>query len=292
MAVERIEEPAPAKVNLALHVTGLRADGYHLLETLVTFTEAGDRLWLEAAPEDRFTLSGPFAPALHAAGGHGGNLVLKARDLLRAWLRAQRRPAPPVHIHLDKQLPVSSGIGGGSADAAASLRGLARLWQAAIPEAALRAIALSLGADVPMCLVSRPLVARGIGEEITPLALPALQILLVNPMVPVSTPAIFRRLATKANPPLPADIETLADNPLSRLGPLRNDLQHPAEMLEPDITGVLAALQETGAALVRMSGSGATCFGLHADSAAMQAASADIKARHPGWFISPTRTLP
>ena len=152
-----LTEPAPAKINLALHVTGRRADGYHLLDSLVTFTRFGDRIGLAPAGKDAFSLSGAFAPALSAASADGDNLVLQARDRLRAALIAQGRAAPPVHIHLEKNMPVASGIGGGSADAAAALRALARLWDAGGID--LSAIGLGLGADVPMCLASTPLVA-------------------------------------------------------------------------------------------------------------------------------------
>ncbi|MGH6808456.1 MAG: 4-(cytidine 5'-diphospho)-2-C-methyl-D-erythritol kinase, partial [Ensifer adhaerens] len=142
---------APAKINLALHVVGQRADGHHLLESLVTFADRGDRIGLSASDEDRFTLSGPFATALPMTGtDQDGNLVLKARDLLRQALASQGIDTPPVHIHLEKNLPVASGIGGGSADAAATLRGLLDLWRTSIEPGSLAALALKLGADVPM----------------------------------------------------------------------------------------------------------------------------------------------
>ncbi len=283
-----IREQAHAKINLALHVTGQRADGYHLLDTLVTFTEAGDSLTFRPASRDRFTLSGRFAPALEGADG-ADNLVLRARDGLRALLG---EVAGPVHIHLEKNLPVSSGIGGGSADAAASLRGLMRLWDARPLAEALDRLALTLGADVPMCLVSRPLIARGIGEEIERIALPRLCLLLVNPLKPVSTPAIFRRLTTKDNPPLPAERALLQADPLGFLTGLRNDLQPPAEEIEPAIPLVIAALRTSGARLVRMSGSGATCFGLFDDRDTLQAAAAGLRKAHPDWFVAETESLP
>ncbi len=160
---------APAKINLALHVVGQRADGHHLLESLVTFADRGDRIGLTPSEQDRFTLSGPFAAELSTTGDdQDGNLVLKARDLLRQALASQGVDTGPVHIHLEKNLPIASGIGGGSADAAATLRGLLDLWKTGIEPALLAALALKLGADVPMCLDGRSLIASGIGEEITP----------------------------------------------------------------------------------------------------------------------------
>jgi 4-diphosphocytidyl-2C-methyl-D-erythritol kinase len=192
-ATETIEA-APAKINLALHVTGQRADGYHLLETLVAFAEAGDVIRIREADADSFSISGPFGDLLRAGDG-GDNLVTRARDLLRDALVSTGQPARPVAIHLEKNLPVASGIGGGSADAAATLRGLLRHWHASIDPQRLASLALTLGADVPMCLESRSLVARGIGENIEAVTdLPELFLVLANPLKAVSTPEILRRL--------------------------------------------------------------------------------------------------
>ena len=201
MAPGEIEEFAPAKVNLALHVTGQRADGYHLLDSLVVFTDAGDRLTFSPSDEDRFTVSGRFGGALPLdSAPKTGNLVLRARDALRALAVDRGNSAPPVHIHLEKNLPVASGIGGGSADAAATLRGLARFWATGTDRPVLHAIGLALGADVPMCIESQPLLARGIGEDITLLGkFPTLYLLLVNPLVEVSTPEVFKLLTNKTN---------------------------------------------------------------------------------------------
>lgn len=279
---------APAKINLALHVTGQRPDGYHLLDTLVAFTEAGDRISAELAEADGFTLSGPFAGALE--GGTGDNLVLRARDGLRALLPSHAA-TPPVHLHLEKNLPVASGIGGGSADAAATLRALLELWKLDIAHEELQRLALSLGADVPMCLLSKPLIARGIGEELEAVSLPSLPILLVNPLLPVATPHIFRLLTQKNNPPLPSDLPARLSSPLDALKPLRNDLQPPAEALLGAIADICAELDAGGATITRMSGSGATCFGLFADVDSRDEAAKKLRELHPGWFISATRTL-
>jgi 4-diphosphocytidyl-2-C-methyl-D-erythritol kinase len=227
-----IGEFAPAKVNLALHVTGRRADGYHLLDSLVVFASVGDRLEFEPADRDGLTISGRFAGPLSTDAAPGAdNLVIRARDALRAWADPKGIPVPAVHIRLKKNLPVASGIGGGSADAAATLRGLDRLWQLGVPRRDLAAIGLGLGADVPMCIESRPLVARGIGEDITFIDdLPALFLLLVNPMVEVSTPSVFRALLKRDNPPLdlPGEGAPL-EQWLGTLAVSRNDLQPAAE---------------------------------------------------------------
>lgn len=284
---------APAKINLALHVVGQRADGHHLLESLVTFAECGDRLAFAPSNADRFTVSGPFSRDLPvSADSKSGNLVLRARDLLRQELTGRGDAAGPVHLHLEKNLPIASGIGGGSADAAATLRGLLSLWNAEIAPERLTKLALDLGADVPMCLDGRPLLAKGIGEEITPLVeLPSFAIVLVNPLVAVSTPIIFRMLAEKRNPPLalPQGARTGADW-LTVLTGMRNDLERPARALEPTIEAVSNTLQETDADLVRMSGSGATCFGLFDTDEKAAAAAQHISAGHPRWYVLATRT--
>ncbi len=280
-----VVEPAPAKINLALAVTGRREDGYHLLDSLVTFTAFGDRIGLAPAAEDRFTLTGRFCGALSA---EADNLVTRARDRLRAALAPTGQAAPPVHIHLEKNLPVASGIGGGSADAAATLRGLISLWRAELPADGLDALAIGLGADVPMCLASRPLRARGVGEAITPVALPALPIVLANPLVGISTPAVFQALASRHNPPLALAGAAGWAEALARL---RNDLEPPARRLCPEIAAISESLAATGASLVRMSGSGASCFALYDTDAAAETAAAALSRRHPHWFFTATRTL-
>lgn len=279
---------APAKINLALHVVGQRADGYHLLESLVTFADAGDRVGFSFSGEDRFTVSGRFSADLPVTGaGATGNLVLKARDLLRGHLGENGIKAGPVHLHLEKNLPVASGIGGGSADAAATLLGLLELWQMSIDHDSLLEIALKLGADVPMCLHGRPLVARGIGENIQAVAgFPSFPMLIVNPLKAVSTPVIFKLLKDKTKPSLsmPQDKQS-PDGWIDVLKGLRNDLEEPARDLEPDIGAVSGALGPTGACLVRMSGSGASCFGLYASAKARDEAAIVLSREHPNWYV-------
>lgn len=278
-----VTEDAPAKINLALHVTGQRDDGYHLLDMLVTFTAHGDRLSFTSAGSDDFTLGGRFGGLLGDA--PGSNLVLKARDLMRQAVLAQGGHAPAVAIHLEKNLPIASGIGGGSADAAATLRGLQRFWNVRLPADQLAALALQLGADVPMCLESRPLIARGIGEEIEPVALPRLFLVLANPLRAVSTPAIFRLLTEKNNPPL-----DLSGGWMQAIAGNRNDLEPPARSLTPEIGEIAGLLADCGAELVRMSGSGATCFGIFASLQAAQAAEQQLHRLRPDWYFQATET--
>ncbi|MCM2477647.1 4-(cytidine 5'-diphospho)-2-C-methyl-D-erythritol kinase [Rhizobium sp. CG5] len=290
-----IIETAPAKINLALHVTGQRADGYHLLDSLVTFARDGDRLTMARSPTDQFSVSGRFSALIptEAQAGPAGNLVLKARDLLRQALTERGVATPPVAIHLEKNLPIASGIGGGSADAAAALRGLSRLWDHAMPEADLQALGLRLGADVPMCLRSTPLRATGIGEDMSLLdTLPAFALVLGNPLKGVSTPEIFRRLSSKSNPPI-GDLPEIADRTqwLDTLSNLRNDLEPPARALCTEIAVLASMMEHAGARLVRMSGSGATCFGLFDDMDAARHAAAGLLKQRPDWYFHATETM-
>lgn len=284
MTIAPIARHAPAKINLALHVTGRRADGYHLLESLAVFTRFGDRVSASAGRVDSFSISGPTAGAVP---GDGGNLVLQARDRLRG-----DRKFPPVALTLEKNLPAAAGVGGGSSDAAAALKALARHWGIETDSALMTQVARDLGADVPMCLAARPLIARGIGHDIEPLErFPALSLVLVNPGVAVSTPDVFRALSSRANPPLtPLPDEPEFDAVIAWLAATRNDLETPAMKIVPAIADALAALRRSGAAFARMSGSGATCFGIfETDGRARQAAAA-ISASKPSWFVTPTRT--
>ncbi|HTV69061.1 MAG TPA: 4-(cytidine 5'-diphospho)-2-C-methyl-D-erythritol kinase, partial [Rhizobiaceae bacterium] len=192
---------APAKINLALHVVGRRADGYHLIESLAVFTRFGDRIEIALSDEDSFTVSGRYAADVPT---DRTNLIVKARDALRRHVGAD---ASPVSIALEKNLPVASGVGGGSSDAAVALRGLAHAWNANVDHATLARIGLALGADVPMCLAAKPLLARGVGDDLSPVPdFPALGLVLVNPNVAVSTADVFGALAKRDNdklPPLP-----------------------------------------------------------------------------------------
>ncbi|RCW87963.1 4-(cytidine 5'-diphospho)-2-C-methyl-D-erythritol kinase [Phyllobacterium bourgognense] len=282
-ALERtISLIAPAKINLALHVTGRRDDGYHLLDSLVVFAHIGDKVSATPAPFDSFEVSGPFGRALP---DDETNLVLKARNALRA--RFPEKGAP-VAIHLEKHLPIASGIGGGSSDAAATLRALTVLWGIETNE--LAAIGLTLGADVPMCLYGQPLIARGIGEEIEGIdGFPHLPMVLVNSGLATSTPQVFSALVKRDNQSLPAlpNFSSVHDVCLY-LGQTDNHLFSAAEKLTPAIGDAMKALRSTDPRLVRMSGSGGTCFAIYGSDHEAEAAAAALKRAQPGWFVVAT----
>ncbi len=278
-----MRESAKAKVNLFLHVGARRPDGFHELESLAVFAEAGDVLSFEPAGTLSLAIDGPFARALE---NDPGNLVLNAARALAAHAGIQ----PRAKIALAKNLPVASGIGGGSADAAAALRGLCKLWNISPP---LKDIALSLGSDVPVCLESQSAWMTGRGEHIEPVALPRVPMVLVNPGVSVSTAEVFARVEqrTGTGTPKPGAIHSVGEL-VSWLKRTTNDLQRPAVEIAPVIEEALTALLNTGATLARMSGSGATCFGIYeSDAAAQRAADAIAKARK-GWWAKSTLTLP
>ena len=286
-----IVEPAPAKINLALHVRRRRPDGYHELETLFAFARDGDVVTIAPADRWSFTITGPFAadlvhPASSVAKREGeweDNLVTRAADAFRAAFPA----TPPHAITLDKRLPIASGIGGGSADAAATLRALARAGGVAPTDPRLAAIALPLGADVPACLLGLTTQGSGIGQALVPIdGLPGTPLLLVNPRVAVSTAAVFRGWDGVDRGPLPPNVLS-SGHLLERACAGRNDLAPPARALAPVIGEVEAMLAAApGTLLARMSGSGATCFALFAHEAARDAAAAVAGAR--GWWTLAT----
>lgn len=263
---------APAKVNLTLHVTGQRPDGYHLLDSLVVFADLGDRVRMRAAPRLSLKVTGPMAADVPVG---ADNLVLRA---------ARLAGVVGAEIVLEKNLPTAAGIGGGSADAAATLRALQSgfdLMPPAVDDL------MTLGADVPACLLSQSLRMRGIGETISPVAaMPALPAVLVNPGVPVHTPAVFRTLTTRHGAPMP-EIPAFAGvtDCAGWLALQRNDLQEAAIGICPEIGACLAALRDQAALLARMSGSGATCFGLFQTADAADKASRSIAGAQPGWWV-------
>lgn len=279
---------APAKLNLYLHLMGRRPDGYHLLESLVVFTDLADELIIEAADELSLTLEGSFASA---AGEAADNLVLKAA---RALLR-HTNSTHGARIKLTKNIPVGAGLGGGSADAAAALRGLNRLWGLGLSDGALASIGLTLGADVPLCLAGKPTIMRGIGEQLAPLnaPLPTLTALLVYPNAPLATRAVYEACATLPMPsaapwqPVTGDAQSF----IASLAPTRNQLQRAAIGLSEQVVEVLFALETLVATadFVRMTGSGACCFALFANASDAQAAHAQIAREHPNWFSGVAR---
>ncbi len=267
-------ERAPTKVNLYLRVTGRRADGYHLLDSLAVFGPASDLVGAAPGEELRLDVQGPFATAL---AGDSDNLVLRAARLLAEATGV----APRAHLVLDKRVPVASGIGGGSADAAAALRLLGRLWDVTVPPD----LPVRLGADVPVCFAARPARMGGIGERLGPApGLPSFGLLLANPGVAVSTPAVFQARTGGFSEPaaLPSAWPSAAAM-AADLAPLGNDLEAPAIRLCPAIADVLAWLRSRpGCLLARMSGSGATCFGVFADGAAATVGSVGAP---QGWWV-------
>lgn len=269
-------ESAPAKVNLFLHLRGQRADGYHLLESLVVFPAIGDVLEAERAQGLSLTVDGPFGWELPA---DGDNLVLRASADFAAMARVRSGAA----LRLTKNLPIASGIGGGSADAAAALRLLARLWGAQVPEG----LALRLGADVPVCCSApAPRMMRGIGETLSPAPqLPAFWMVLVNALEPVETRAVFRETRDKDRPAAdPAPALAHFDALVDWLGAQRNDLEPAARRVCPSIGRVLEALSD--APLARMSGSGGTCFALHATETAALSQAEALRAAQPAWWVA------
>jgi 4-diphosphocytidyl-2-C-methyl-D-erythritol kinase len=283
-------EEARAKVNLTLRVVGRRVDGYHDLESLVAFADCADRLSLVPGPGLDLTTIGPLASA---CGETADNLVLKAARLL-----GERVPDLKAgSFTLDKVLPVAAGIGGGSADAAAALRLLAQLNGLALDDVRLLEVALLTGADVPVCLASRPCDMTGVGETLLPLSLPKLPCVMVNPRVAVATKDVFSALGLRngellvgfsdimqatAWPEAGASVEDWVE----ALAESSNDLEAPAMRIQPVIGEVIAALNATnGAWLARMSGSGATCFAIFENTAEAQRAAQTIQRDHPRWWV-------
>ena len=279
-----------AKVNLTLRVIGRRVDGYHDLESVVAFADCADRLTLEPGPKLSLETTGPLA---EYCGETSDNLVLKAANLL-----AERVPALKLGAFtLDKVLPVAAGIGGGSADAAAALRLLARLNGLSLDDARLLGVALKTGADVPVCVASHACDMTGVGEGLLPLNLPKLPCVMVNPRVPVATKDVFAALGLRngellvgaadilESPSWPDGGASLGDW-VEAISIVPNDLEAPAMRIQPVIGEVLSALRAgDGMLLARMSGSGATCFAIFADAPKARAASETIRRDHPAWWV-------
>ena len=286
MAHEPVSRLAPAKINLYLHVSGRRPDGYHLLDSLFAFVDVGDRVEIRAKHGDiSLAIDGAFA----------GNLPNTSDNLVMKAARSLAKPAGPAwpgaDIRLTKSLPVASGIGGGSADAAATLQALNQFWDVGATAAELSEIAARLGADVPACLHTTPIQVSGIGEQIRPaVVMPACAIVLANPGVPLLTADVFKAFA--AADPAYSDADPLIDPPrtpadlAAMLRSRRNDLEPAAARLVPEIATVLDALTNApGCLLARLSGTGPTGFGLFADATAAARAVRLIADRHPRWWV-------
>jgi len=287
--INEITVLAPAKVNLFLHIVGRRPDGYHLLESLFAFADIGDKLTLKEAKDISFKVSGPFKEICQRAGCDGeGNLVFKAATEL-----AKISSGKGAEITLEKNLPLSAGLGGGSSDAAAVLKGLQILWNTEVDEDALFKLALDLGADVPACLLGGPCFVAGIGEKITPLEeFEDLEVVLVNPKRPLSTPQVFKSFM-EANRPFTPPLGLTPDINESQerlITETHNDLQGPAIALTPEVAKILGALEGCdGNVLARMSGSGASCFGIFENHGQSEKATAWLAREHPNWWVAETR---
>lgn len=278
---------APGKVNLYLHVVGRRPDGYHLLDSLVAFVEAGDEIAVRAAGALSLVVEGPYAGALEA---DDDNLVLRAARLIGAEFGVSQGAA----ITLTKNLPVAAGLGGGSSDAAATLDALVSLWGIDANEAVMMRLTAALGADVPVCRLGATAHMSGIGEVLAPVsALPPCGVVLVNPGKPLSTPTVFggRRGPYSQADPVSGELNS-AEELVRALEGRRNDLTAPACDQLPEISDVLKALGDDPACLLaRLSGSGPTCFGIYADAARSRQAADRIAGAHASWWVRPTRFI-
>ncbi len=278
---------APAKINLALHITGRRADSYHLLSSIVVFSEnVGDHVEVRDAEALSLKIDGPFAAAL--IGNEEDNLVLRAARRLKEHAEVTRG----AHISLHKNLPVASGIGGGSADAAAAVKLLNTLWKCGVSDQELAELMLPLGADIPVCLYGKSALVEGIGERITPLpTLPVLHMVLINSLISISTAEMFRAF-NDLNPAysLPITLRGEGEEVVPQLLGLRNDLEKPAQSWE-SIVHVLEILDcDSLCGLRRMSGSGATCFGIYDSSADARQSAKRLATSHPDWWVCYART--
>lgn len=267
-----VDAHAPAKINLTLHVTGQRRDGYHLLDSLVTFAAIGDEITCKPSDDLTLKVTGPCAAGVPTG---PENLVLQAAGAMGI---------ERVSITLDKRLPVAAGLGGGSSDAAATLRALSELTGYPLPAGD---ELLRLGADIPVCMSGQSARIRGIGERIDPVVIPRFAVVLINPGVSVSTSRVFHTLPRKTRPPMPETMpewKTL-DELSVWLAAQRNDLETSAIALRPIIADVLAALRDDDVLLARMSGSGATCFGICSDAKTAQDVAKRIENAHPDWWV-------
>lgn len=280
----------PIKINLALHVVGERNDGYHLLDSLVCFSFEGDVLSYKPAKTNSFSIIGPQSVALTV---DADNLVSRARDV---FVKKFPSKSEPCQLILEKNLPVASGIGGGSGDAAGVFALLKQQWQIEASDQELFELGLSLGADVPMCLSAflnrQSIRVSGIGEKLQPVDCCRIPMVLVNHGQAISTPEIFKLLGNKKSLPLDINFDKLANlhSLVNELKKTHNDLYDCARLLAPELDNVLGILDENGALLSRMSGSGATCFGIYENIKRAEEAARKIKSQKPDWFVKAVET--
>jgi len=265
---------APAKINLYLHITGKRADGYHLLDSLVVFADIHDKISVEASDSLKLEVRGKVLT--------GENSIIKAARLLARRYQVTKGAA----IILDKYLPVGAGIGGGSSDAATALHLLCQLWELPLTEAELASIGLELGADVPVCLQAKASYMRGIGEQISPAFIPSLFMVLVNPNQPLLTKAVFSHFNANFSESLTPPSFASTEDFIAFLAARHNALQAPAMQIMPEIGVIVEAISSTQhCLLVRMSGSGATCFGLFRNKEEAEQAALALKQQYPHWWV-------
>lgn len=278
-------EKAPAKINLFLHITGRRAGGYHALESLIVFADFGDQVQISPAEDFAFEITGPFAADLHSQ-NEGDNLVVRAAQGFAALARKPLK----LRIVLEKNLPPASGIGGGSSDAAATIRGLEKFWDVKADETLLQALLLRLGADTPVCYSGRSSFVTGLGERVQTIRMAQdIPALVVNPLIPCPTQAVFRAFQASFSPALSLTADLTAHNSLlTFLQTTRNDLSGAALALCPAIGEITAALRaQNGVRFCRMSGSGASVFALFDERTQAAEAAAALRRRHPAWWIRP-----
>ena len=276
-----IKVTAHAKVNLTLHVVGQRANGYHEMQSLVCLTEFGDQIHLSPAADFSFQVIGPYAAGIPV---DESNLVVQATK----FMAKKHSKTLDCQIILEKNLPMASGIGGGSSDAAAVMRALSQYWSVPLPNAD---ELMALGADIPVCMTTGLTLMEGAGEDVAQLsAAPNWGLVLVNPNVGVSTPAVFNALNSKHNPPMQDVAENCVD--IAWLGDQRNDLEPPAMAMVPEVVAVVDAISAaTHCQVARMSGSGATCFGLFANTEHANAAANRLQWAHPNWWVVSTKMV-
>ena len=284
--LDGVEFHAPAKINLYLHIIGRRADGYHELDSLVGFTAHGDEIQVRQHEKLYLEINGPFGSSLQA---NDDNLIVRAARAL-ARETGYRGGAD---ITLRKNLPVSSGVGGGSADAAATLKALNLLWETGLADEDLAALGLNLGADIPVCILSKAARMNGMGEMVSKVEnLPPLGIILINPGIPISTRRVFQMHQGKFSPTV--ELQAIKDTEVfyEFLARQKNDLQDLAIRMVPAIKEALDILSaETGCRLVRLSGSGATCFGLFDNEILAKASGRAISCHYPNWWVQPTHFI-
>ncbi len=285
-SLDGVEIHAPAKINLYLHITGRRADGYHELDSLVGFTAHGDVIQVRKHKKLCLKIHGPFGSSLQA---NDDNLIVRAARALARETGYQGG----AHITVKKNLPVSSGIGGGSADAAATLKALNLLWETGLADEDLAALGLRLGADIPVCILGKVARMSGMGEAVSKLeSLPPLGVLLVNPGIPISTHRVFQTHQGNFSPRV--ELQEIGDAEVlyEFLACQKNDLQDLAIQIVPAIREALEILSaETGCRLVRLSGSGATCFGLFDNESLAKASGRAISRHYPNWWVQPTHFI-